>query len=254
MEVTVAVVLLGTVATFVLGLSKTWVPSVGAFGVALLATVLPALPSTGVALPVLLAGDLIAVRMYARHVDVGLLVRLVPAVVVGLAAGFLLIRVTDTGTVTRVIGGILLFTAVGEMATRWRRRRTVEAHDTGEEPASARSGTSLLLGAGAGLSTMVANAGGPMMTLYLLRMRVTTLAFLGTVAWFFFVVNLLKLPFSIGLGLINPQSLVVSALLTPGMIAGAVLGGRLVRHMSRAGFELVALAATAAAGLWLLVG
>lgn len=60
-----------------------------------------------------------------------------------------------------------------------------------------RSLASIALGAAAGFSTMVANAGGPMMTLYLLRLGVTPRAFLGTVAWFFFVVNVLKVPLSI---------------------------------------------------------
>jgi uncharacterized membrane protein YfcA len=254
-ELTVAVVLLGTVASIVLGLSKTCVPSAGAFGVALLATVLPPLPSTGVALPVLLVGDLIAIRMYARHVDLRLLVRLIPSVVVGLGAGFALIRLADAGLVARLIGAILLVSAAAELIRRRRARLPVTGVGLPTEPGGvrARGPVSLLLGAGAGLSTMVANAGGPMMTLYLLRMRVTTLAFLGTVAWFFFVVNMLKLPFSIGLGLITAKSLVISATLVPGMVVGAVAGRRLVQHLSPERFELVALVATAVAGLWLVV-
>ncbi len=116
-----------------------------------------------------------------------------------------------------------------------------------------RSAASLALGAGAGFSTMVANAGGPMMTLYLLRLGVTKNTFLGTVAWFFFAVNLLKVPFSAQLGLITPQSLVISAALVPGIVVGALVGRRLVLGMSRAVFENVALVATAAAGVWLLL-
>jgi hypothetical protein len=100
---------------------------------------------------------------------------------------------------------------------------------------------------------MIANAGGPMMTLYLVRLGVGKVAFLGTVAWFFFLVNLLKVPLSAGLGLITAHSLVISATLVPGIVAGALVGRRLVLGMSRAVFENTALIATAAAGLWLLV-
>ena len=218
MEPSPLVVVVGLLAAFVMGVSKTGVPSVGAFGAALLATVVPAVASTGVLLPVLLLGDAVAIAMYARHADARLLVRLLPSVTVGLLAGYLLVRVADADVVTRVIGAVLLLSAVGTLVRR-RRPAVRSTADTdaaapseervGEPvdpvPARARGPVSLLLGAGAGLSTMVANAGGPMMALYLLRMRVGTLAFLGTSAWFFLSVNLLKVPFSVGLGLITPE-------------------------------------------------
>lgn len=264
-ELSPLVVAAGLVATFVMGLSKTVMPAVGAFGVALLATVLPPLPSTGVALPVLLLGDVIALSMYARHARWRLLLRLLPSVTVGLVVGYLLVRSVDAGVVTRVIGAVLLLSVAGQAVNRVGARRAAAsaAARAREEPPGAAlpaprrrpwGPVALLLGAGAGLSTMVANAGGPMMTLYLLRLGVTTFAFLGTVAWFFFTVNLLKLPFSIGLGLITPQSLAVSAAIAPGIVAGAVAGRRLVAGMSRRVFETVALAATGAAGLWLVAG
>ena len=268
MEPSPLVVVVGLLAAFVMGVSKTGVPSVGAFGAALLATVVPAVASTGVLLPVLLLGDAVAIAMYARHADARLLVRLLPSVTVGLLAGYLLVRVADADVVTRVIGAVLLLSAIGALVRRRRSAVRPAADDAvaatsptrsdpepvDRLPARARGPVSLLLGAGAGLSTMVANAGGPMMTLYLLRMRVGTLAFLGTSAWFFLAVNLLKVPFSVGLGLITPDSLRLSAAIAPGILVGALAGRRLVRGMSREVFELAALVATAAAAVWLLVG
>lgn len=249
MELTATVVVVGTIAMVVYGLSKTAVPAVGSFGAALLTLVLPALPSTGVALPVLLVGDVVALSFYARSVNLRVLLRMLPAVAVGLVAGYAVIDRVDHGAAARIIGAMLVVSGAGEI---WRRRR-LAAHG-GPPPVSGdRSATSLALGAGAGFSTMVANAGGPMMTLYLLRLGVTKTSFLGTVAWFFFAVNLLKVPFSVRLGLITPQSLVISAALVPGIVVGALIGRRLVLGMSRAVFENVALAATAAAGVWLLV-
>nr|WP_297425270.1 TSUP family transporter [uncultured Actinotalea sp.] len=288
MELTATVVAVGLVAAFVFGVSKTAVPAISAFGVALLATVLPPVPSTGVALPVLLVVDVFAIVLYGRHADRGVLLRLLPSVVVGLAAGWALIRFADPAVVTRVIGAVLLLSVAGALTRRRRprgparevggpergrpssaptsRARADLAADGGaasagstapvgadDAPASAAGPVALLLGAGAGLSTMVANAGGPMMTLYLLRMQVGVLGFLGTVSWFFAAVNLLKVPFSVGLGLITAESLLVSAAITPGAVAGALLGRRLVRGMSVEVFRVIALAATAAAGVWLVV-
>jgi uncharacterized membrane protein YfcA len=100
---------------------------------------------------------------------------------------------------------------------------------------------------------MVANAGGPMMTVYLLRARLSTTGLLGTATWFFFVVNLLKVPFSAGLGLIDAQSLRVSAVMLPGLLAGTALGRLFAVRAPRAVFEAVALTGTAIAGVWLLV-
>lgn len=265
MELTATVLAVGTLATFVFGLSKTAVPAAGSFGAALLATVLPPLASTGVALPVLIVGDLLALAVYARHADPRVLARMLPAVAVGLAAGYALARTVDTDVAGRVIGALLLVSGLGELLRRHRAGKdradrdragsgTGSPDDEGRTPSGDRSAASLALGAGAGLSTMLANAGGPMMTLYLLRLGVDRATFLGTVAWFFFAVNLLKVPLSVGLGLITWPSLLVSAALVPGIVAGAFVGRRLVRGMSARVFSEVALVATTLAGLWLLLG
>ena len=271
MHLTWTVVVVGTFAAAIFGVSKAAVPAVGSFGAALLATVLPPVASTGVVLPVLIVGDLIALGMYARHVDVRILVRLLPAVTVGLALGFWMVRSAGTGASGRVIGVLLLLSGLGELLRRRKAARALElagpAGVAGVEPEAApagpaapparpvdRSPMSIALGVGAGFSTMVANAGGPMMTLYLLRLGVTQRAFLGTVAWFFFVVNVLKVPLSVGLGLITPASLVISAALVPGIVVGALAGRRLAAAMSPEVFATVALVATSAAGVWLVVG
>jgi len=274
MHLTWTVVVVGTVAAAIFGVSKAAVPAVGSFGAALLATVLPPVASTGVVLPVLIVGDLIALGMYAPHVDVRILVRLLPAVTVGLALGFWLVRSAGAGASGRVIGVLLLLSGLGELLRRRKAARALElaspagaAGVAGVEPGAAPAGPaapparpvdrslmSIALGAGAGFSTMVANAGGPMMTLYLLRLGVTQRAFLGTVAWFFFVVNVLKVPLSVGLGLITPASLVISAALVPGIVVGALAGRRLAAAMSPEVFATVALVATSAAGVWLVVG
>jgi uncharacterized protein len=46
-----------------------------------------------------------------------------------------------------------------------------------------------------------------MMTIYLLTARLAKYEFMGTSAWFYCLINLIKLPFSYSLGLINLSSL-----------------------------------------------
>ncbi len=89
----------------------------------------------------------------------------------------------------------------------------------------------------AGTTTMIANAAGPVMTIYLLACRLPKFEFVGTAAWFFFAVNLLKVPFSTSLGLINSASLMLNLWLAPVVIAGVFAGRWLLGKINQAVFE-----------------
>jgi uncharacterized protein len=104
----------------------------------------------------------------------------------------------------------------------------------------------------AGFTTMVANAGGPVMALYLLAARQDKLVFLGTSAWFFLVVNAAKVPFSVALGLIDRPALLLDAALAPVVLVGAALGLTVVKRIPQARFEQVVLALTVLAAVNLL--
>jgi uncharacterized membrane protein YfcA len=110
-----------------------------------------------------------------------------------------------------------------------------------------------LTGLLAGFTTMIANAAGPVMILYLLAMRLPKLQFIGTAAWFFLVVNLFKVPFSYGLGMISASSLMVSLWLVPVTIAGALTGRWLIARINQQLFETLALVLTLVAGVRLML-
>ncbi|MFD9352984.1 fluoride efflux transporter FluC, partial [Streptomyces diastaticus] len=104
-----------------------------------------------------------------------------------------------------------------------------------------------------GFTTMVANAGGPVMSLYLLSAGFRKLGFLGTSAWFFLIVNTSKVPFSVGLGLIDGPSLLLDAVLVLLVVPGALLGRALAHRINQVLFERLVLAATVAGGVQLLL-
>ena len=108
------------------------------------------------------------------------------------------------------------------------------------------------MGAAAGFATMTANAAGPVTTLYLIAAGLPMLQLIGTGAWFYLVVNVAKLPVSLGLGLVTPASVALDALLVPAMLAGALVGVLVVRRIDQRQFELVALGFSAGAALLLL--
>jgi uncharacterized membrane protein YfcA len=90
----------------------------------------------------------------------------------------------------------------------------------------------------AGATTMVANAAGPVTMVYLLSMRLPKDEFIGTSAWYFFILNWLKVPFSVSLGLITVESLTFDAVLAAGVVAGAFAGLYLARKIPEKTFMI----------------
>jgi uncharacterized protein len=101
-------------------------------------------------------------------------------------------------------------------------------------------------------TTMLANAAGPVMTIYLLAARLAKYEFIGTSAWFYCLINLIKLPFSYSLGLINLNSLGFNLILLPGVALGALAGQWLLKIVPQLWFERLLLASAALAALRLI--
>jgi len=104
----------------------------------------------------------------------------------------------------------------------------------------------------AGFTTLVANAAGPLMTVYMLARRLPKMDFVGTGAVFFLLLNFFKVPFMVHLGLINQSSFSFNLMLAPIVVAGAFLGQKLVASIDQRTFENLALVLSTAAGLKLL--
>ncbi|MBT2510195.1 sulfite exporter TauE/SafE family protein [Streptomyces sp. ISL-98] len=243
-------------ASALVGFSKTAVSGANTISLAVFAAVLPARESTGVLLPILIAGDLIAVLVYRRHAHWPTLLRLFPAVAAGVVVGAVFMLWADDDAVRRSIGAILLLMAG---VTLWRRRMPAE-EELAEEPAresgaEARGGRlkARSYGVLGGFTTMVANAGGPVMSLYLLSAGFRKLGFLGTSAWFFLIVNTSKVPFSAGLGLIDRQSLLLDAALVLFVVPGAYVGRKCLGRINQRLFEQLVIGATVLGALQLLL-
>ena len=106
----------------------------------------------------------------------------------------------------------------------------------------------------AGFTTLVANAAGPLMALYLLAMRLPKMEFVGTGAVFFLLLNLFKVPFMVNLGLITTESFGVNLALAPAVWLGAWAGRKLLRRINQKLFENLALGLAAVAAVKLLLG
>ncbi|WP_214467719.1 sulfite exporter TauE/SafE family protein [Microbacterium flavescens] len=233
------------VAAAVVGLSKTAVPGAGTVAVAIFAAVLPAKQSTGTLLLLLIVADLFAVAMYRRHANWRELLRLAPAVVAGVLVGVVFLWFADDVWVKRTIGVILVAVIV---ITLLRRRFASGVESTGaHRVAAATYGT---LG---GFTTMVANAAGPVMSMYFLAARFPVKEFLGTAAWLFAIVNIFKVPFSIGLGIITGPGLLLDAVLVPVVVAAALAGRWIADRLDQRLFERLVIVFTIVGAGYLLV-
>jgi uncharacterized membrane protein YfcA len=241
------------VAAVAVGFAKTGITGVGAVASALFAVVLPARESTGALLPLLIAGDLVAIALYSRHTSWGLIRRLFPWVAVGVLVGVVFVANVDDSQMRTAIGLLLLGLVAVQLLTQSDRVRQALG-DPGSGPvATSHRVSAAVVGVVAGFVTMVANASGSVMTVYLLLSGLSVMAFLGTGAWFFFLVNVFKLPFSIGLGLVATDALAADAVLLPAMAVGAVAGALVVRRLAQRTFERLALALVVVSALPLLV-
>jgi uncharacterized membrane protein YfcA len=184
------------------------------------------------------------VAFYRRHAVWRHLVKLLPWAGAGIVLGFLLMGRLDDRTLRPILGAVVI-AMLGVNLAR-------DFFTKGEPPAEPRRFSAVFsaaMGLLAGATTMVANAAGPVMLVYLLSLRLPKNEFLGTSAWFFLIVNCVKVPFSAGLGLITAQSLLFDAPLAAAVAAGALIGAATVKYVPQKAFGVAvqALALGAAA-------
>lgn len=229
---------IGVVVAIMIGFSKTGVPSSGIFAVTLMAMIFPAKDSVGIILPMLITGDIIAVIYYRRKVVWKYLWVLIPWVMVGIVVGYFFLEFVNDTQLKLTIGWIVLaLIALHLLRERFGGKVGM--------PDWLVAWFNPFLGAMAGFATMIGNAAGGVMSIYLLAKKLPKELFVGTGAWFFFCVNLLKVPFSVGLGMITWDSLVFNVWMIVPILAGAWIGIRVLAKLPERWFQYSVLALSA---------
>lgn len=216
-----------------IGFSKSGFAGVGLFHVIVFAWLFGPMTSTGIVLPLLIVGDISAVLTFRQHTRWEYVWRVLPPAVVGIFVGWLLMGRLDDVTLKPLLGATVLGLAVLQIARMWRPNWFAQVPHARWFAGS--------LGLLAGIATMLANAAGPIVAVYLLAVNLPKYELVGTSAWFFFIVNILKTPFSANLGLINSRTLVLNVLLIPALIVGLLIGRKLVRLVPQRLFDSILL-------------
>ncbi len=231
--------LLGAFCAFSVGVAKTGMPGIGILVVPLMVIAVgDARLSAGWLLPVMCTADIFAVWYWRRRAEAAQLFALAPWTIAGVAMGAVALALPER-TLRPVVGAIIIAMLVIHL---WRRLRpetiTVSTHSAG-------------YGVTAGFATTVANAAGPVMNLYLLSRCLPKEQFVATGAWFFFAINLTKLPIYAYHGLISRPSLLFDLAMVPAVLVGALAGRWLIQRISLKTFETAVLILTAISTLLL---
>jgi uncharacterized membrane protein YfcA len=238
--------LLAILAAFGMGIGKGGLVGMSLMHVVVFAFLFGARDSTGIVLPMLLVGDVCAVGWFRQHARWDSIRRMLPAAGLGILLGAGLMRVVTDQSFKPLIGWIILVLAVLQFA------RMQRPDSFGNVPHN--RWFAWTMGLLAGVTSMLANAAGPIFALYALAVSLPKFEMVGTSAWLFLIINALKVPFSLGLGLIHTQTLLLNLLLAPAVVTGVLSGRWLTTHVPQRLFDALLLGFAAVAALRLIGG
>jgi uncharacterized membrane protein YfcA len=235
------------VAAFCSGVSKAGLAGISMLGVTLTAFAMDGLTSSGVVLPLLIFADVLAAGSFRKNVQWRQIQRLVIPIAVGLGLGWMAMKaLADHRELFRPLVGIVVLLMLAVQLIR-----QLYPNLDAKWPHSA--AFAWFAGILTGLTTMVANAAGPVASIYLLILALPKQELVSTMAWLFLFVNIAKVPLSLNLGLINGGSLALNLCQAPAVVVGLLAGKALVARIPQRIFQWVILVLAGLSALFLLV-
>ena len=233
------------IGALIIGINKTAIPALGALVVVMFTQFFPPHIASAAVLPLLCCGDLLAVTWYRRQANWNFVFKLLPWALVGLMLGMLVVRCIDnTNVLGIVIAGIILGVQLlslsrGVMQKKidlWRGSTAMAA----------------VFGILAGFTTQVANAAGPVMAIYLVLMKFSKEEYIGSAAWYFLILNWLKLPLFALDGRLTWEVLKIVPGVLIFLVIGSAAGLLFLRNISQKSFTTIVQILTALCALRLL--
>ncbi len=212
-----------------IGMAKTGLGGFGMLTVPIMAGIFGAKPSTGIVLILLIFADFFGVWFYHRHADIKLILKLSPSTIFGILLGILIGDRISDAQFTILLAGILILGAL-VMGANLNNNLKVKPSFL----------LSFITGSVAGISTMIGNSAGPIMSIYFLAMGLEKNSFIGTGAWFFLFVNLFKLPFHIFIWeTIDVKTFLFDLVLIPAIVLGAFAGVWIVKKIPENPYRVI---------------
>ena len=232
-----------SLAAFCIGISKAGFSGASIISVFLFAEVLGAKASVGFALPMLIMADLTVYPMFRKYASWKAVLPLIWPACIGLVIGFTILSRADDEAMRKAIGIIILLMVTIQLLSRFKPEQFKAIVSTRKA-----GFTAAITG---GIATTLANAAGPVLKIYLVSLRMEKMQLLGISARFFLLINIIKLPFSSSLNLINTQTIIGNIILSPIIALGVYAGFRLVKITPQKLFESLVIIFAIFAGLGL---
>jgi len=227
-----------------IGMSKTGILNIGTLAIPFFAMLFGARYSTGIVLILLCFADLVAVIYYRKAFLWSEVKQLLPMALAGLVAGLLLGQYMDDRTFKILISfcillgmGIMLWTQSSSRFGRLVNNRWY----------------SPLFGFIMGFSTMIGNAAGPALSVYMLSKKLDKITFTATAAWFIMILNFTKIPLQLFVWHnLSYQGLILNIMALPFIILGGILGIKILKVMPEKRFRQVIMVLVVISALFLV--
>jgi hypothetical protein len=221
------------IAALLIGISRTAISGLAILAIPLMASLFGGRASTGIILPMLVVADTYAIYHFKNDAQRRTIINILPWAMAGLALGVTIGGYIDDRHFKMTIGLIVLVCILIILYTSLRGSR-IQVPDTFMLHA--------FIGVAAGFASMIGNAAGPIFWIYLISRKLGKSEFMGTSAWFFFLMNIIKLPLQIFVWQnITISNLAPSILIIPVILIGAYLGTLLIKHINEKPFRYLVL-------------
>lgn len=231
-------------AAFLIGFSKTGISAATMPVIPIVASIFGGKASTGIMLPMLLLGDVFALYYYKQHGEWSNIKKLLPWTLVGLFAGIIVGDYINDRQFKAFIA-VSLFICLCILVYTEKKGDNLKVPN--------KLWFFSLMGIAAGFTSMIGNAAGPLFSVYLLALGFKKNNFMGTMTWFFFIINLTKLPMQIFFWHnITFKFTTLALCMIPAITAGALLGVVIIRKLNEKSFRYIIIVMTLIAAIRLL--
>ena len=230
---------------FLVGFSKTGIGGVMMLAIPLLASEFGGRDSTGIILPMLIIGDIFAIWYYRGSVLWRNVLTPLPWGILGILLGAIVGNYLNDNTFVKLIGTIVLFCLALIIYTEIKGNNFV---------VPSTPWFYITVGILSGFASMIGNAAGPIFSIYLLALGFKKNNYMGCNAWFFFIINITKLPFQIFMwNNIGIKTLTIAGFMLPFITLGAIIGYFVLKKINEKHFRYLIIIMTGIAAIRLFI-
>lgn len=229
---------------FVTGMGRTGIFGVTILVVPLLSLFIPGKEAAGLVLPMMIAGDFVAVYVYRKTYDRSAFSRILPWLILGVLLGMVIGGAVSDSVFKKIMAGTTFTCAAFVIWNEIRHGKPVKLNFW----------TVAVIGTLSGFASMIGNAAGPIIAVYFLALRLKKVEYISSIAWLFWIVNLVKLPMHIFVWkTVSQEVLKIDLVLIPALIAGLIAGVWFIKKIPEKPFRIVIIVSVIVAAIMLLI-